>query len=90
MWGGVTYPSSPELVRRLLARGLDPNQTDWLGRTFLHTCAENNDRANAEVFLAAGADLNSRDQETKSTPLAWAIQRGFTDLAEWLRSQGAE
>jgi hypothetical protein len=40
-WSGVTYPRSPALVRRLLARGLDPNRPHWLGKTFLHACAEN-------------------------------------------------
>ena len=42
---GIIYPRSSALVRRLLARGLDPNRPDWLGKTFLHACAENGDRS---------------------------------------------
>ena len=52
-WGGVIYPRSSELVRRLLARGLDPNQPDWLGKTLLHACAENGDRSVAAIVLDA-------------------------------------
>ena len=71
---GITYPRSSALVRRLLARGLDPNGTDWLGKTFLHACAENADRSVATVFLDAGADINARELEFKATPLAAAVR----------------
>jgi ankyrin repeat protein len=73
-WSGVIYPRSPTLVRRLLARGLDPNRPDWLGKTFLHACAENGDRSVAAVFLDAGADINARDLEFSETPLAAAVR----------------
>src|SRR2546426_2274411 len=68
------YPRSPALVRRLLARGLDPNSPDWLGKTLLHACAENGDRSVAAVFLDAGADINARDVEFQGTPLAAAVR----------------
>ncbi len=73
-WDGVTYPRSPAMVRRLLARGLDPNRPDWLGKTFLHACAENGDRSVAQVFLDAGADINARGLEFHETPLAAAVR----------------
>src|SRR5262245_26911750 len=73
-WSGVIYPRSPALVRRLLARGLDPNRPDWLGKTFLHACAENGDRSVAAVFLDAGADINARGLEFNETPLAAAVR----------------
>jgi ankyrin repeat protein len=60
----------------LLARGLDPNRPDWLGKTFLHACAENGDRSVAGVFLDAGADINARDLEFNETPLAAAVRCG--------------
>jgi ankyrin repeat protein len=75
-WNGVIYPRSPALVRRLLARGLDPNRPDWLGKTFLHACAENADRSVAAVFLDAGADINARGLEFNETPLAAAVRGG--------------
>jgi ankyrin repeat protein len=73
-WSGVVYPRSPALVRRLLARGLDPNRPDWLGKTFLHACAENRDRSVAAAFLDAGADINARGLEFNETPLAAAVR----------------
>ena len=69
-----TFPGSPPLVRKLLAHGLDPNRPDWLGKTFLHACAEHGDRSVAVVFLDAGADINARDIEFKGTPLAAAVR----------------
>jgi ankyrin repeat protein len=74
LWSGVTYPRSPTLVRKLLDRGLDPNRPDWLGKTFLHACAENGDRSMAAVFLEAGADINTREVEFQGTPLAAAVR----------------
>lgn len=73
-WSGIIYPRSASLVRRLLDRGLDPNCTDWLGKTFLHACAEQGDRSVAAVFLDAGADINAREMEYQGTPLAAAVR----------------
>ncbi len=74
VYGGVTYPKSPALIRILLKHGLDPNRPDWLGRTFLHACAENGDTSAAKVFLAAGADINARDVTYRETPLTAAVR----------------
>ena len=76
--GILDYPRPATLVRKLLARGLDPNRPDWLGKTFLHVCAEMGDSSTAAVLLDAGADINARDQEFQATPLATAV-RTFSD-----------
>ena len=73
-WSGIVYPRSAALIRKLLARGLDPNRPDWLGKTFLHACAEIGDRSGAAVFLDAGADINARELEFQGTPLAAAVR----------------
>jgi ankyrin repeat protein len=73
----LTLPWTPALVRKLLARGIDPNRTDWLGRTFLHVCAANGDASIAAVFLDAGADINAREIEFHTTPLAAAVRIGL-------------
>jgi ankyrin repeat protein len=70
----VAWPRSASLVRKLLARGLNPNRTDWLGKTFLHACAELGDRSIAAILLDAGADINARDVEFQGTPLAAAVR----------------
>lgn len=73
----LTFPWTPALVRKLLARGIDPSRTDWLGRTFLHVCAANGDTSIAAVFLDAGADINAREVEFHATPLAAAVRIGL-------------
>ncbi len=73
----LAYPWSAALVRKLLARGLDPNRPDWLGKTFLHACAARGDRSVAAVFLEAGADINARGLEFNETPLAAAVRSGL-------------
>ena len=45
----LACPWSAALVRKLLARGLDPNRPDWLGKTFLHACAASGNRSIAAV-----------------------------------------
>jgi ankyrin repeat protein len=72
--GVVTQPTSLAWVRKLLSRGLDPNRTDWLGRTLLHDCAEHGDRSSAAVLLDAGVDINAREVEFQGTPLAAAVR----------------
>jgi ankyrin repeat protein len=73
----LAIPWSAPLARRLLARGLDPNRTDWLGKTFLHACAATGGRSVAAVFLNAGADINARGLEFNETPLAAAVRSGL-------------
>src|SRR5262249_46287445 len=52
-WSGVIYPRSPALVRRLLARGLDPNRPDWLGKTLVPARAQTRDPARAAGLFGA-------------------------------------
>jgi ankyrin repeat protein len=73
----LACPRSAALVSKLLARGLDPNRPDWLGKTFLHACAARGDRSIAAVFLEAGADINARGLEFNETPLATAVRSGL-------------
>jgi ankyrin repeat protein len=72
-----TCAASAALVRKLLARGLDPNRPDWLGKTFLHACAARGDRSVAAVLLDAGADINARGLEFNEMPLAAAVRSGL-------------
>ena len=73
-WGGMTLPRSPQLIRKLLDHGLNVNRRDWVGRTFLHDCAESFNRTTAAVLLDAGADINARDVEYRETPLTTAVR----------------
>jgi ankyrin repeat protein len=62
------------LIRKLLARGLDPNRRYCLGKTILHACAEQGDRSTASICLDAGVDINPRELEFQGTPLAAAVR----------------
>lgn len=73
-WSGVIYPHSPALVRRLVRMGLDPNRPDWIGRTFLHACAEQFDVPCAREFIRAGANIHARDVDRCETPLCAAVR----------------
>lgn len=72
--GIMADPKSVSLVKKLLSRGLNANQTDWLGKTCLHSCAELGNQPVAALLLAAGADINARDVEFQGTPLAAAVR----------------
>jgi ankyrin repeat protein len=98
---GVACPRSPAMLRGLLDQGLDPNQSDWLGKTLLHSCAENGDPSVAKLLLERGANLNARELEFQGTPLASAVRSwcGETDpkkaqqkrqTVEFLLSRGAK
>lgn len=89
------------MMRRLLDQGLDPNQSNWLGRTLLHSSAENGDRSVAKLLLERGANLNARELEFQGTPLASAVRSwcGETDpkraqqkrrTVEFLLNRGAK
>jgi uncharacterized protein len=94
----VTIPGAPALIRKLLERGLDPNRTDWLGRTLLHACATHRARPVASVLLEAGGDINARELEFNATPLVLAVSGNDTDanaakrkrqMVEFLLDHGA-
>jgi len=61
------------------------------GQTPLHFAAS---KAVIDVLLEAGADINARDVDHRSTPAAWMLERrrgaGRYNLAQYLVSRGAE
>lgn len=62
------------LVRWLLSRGADPNTRTFAQskQTALHSAAWNGDLPMVKLLIAAGADLNARDQQYDATPQGWA------------------
>jgi ankyrin repeat protein len=63
--------------------------TDKPGRTPLHQIASHGDIESAELFIAHGANLDARDDEDCSTPLAFAAREGQTKMVEFLLRRGA-
>ena len=64
-------------------RGLDLNRANWIGRTFLHGCAEKGDGAAARVFLELGADIEAVELEYGGTPLAAAARKGQAEMVRF-------
>ena len=73
-WGSDVLPKSRDLVPRLIKRGLDIKQTDWLGATFLHSAARDFDTGIASVLIDHGADIDAVDFSNRETPLTAAIR----------------
>lgn len=79
-----------------MAKAVDLNQPDWLGRTVLHRVASGEWSTNtansleiAQLLVRRGACLDISDQEYSSTPIGWAARTGQTEMVEYLLREGA-
>jgi ankyrin repeat protein len=87
----------PEILRLLLAAGMDPDLPDWQRATHLHVLCGRDARGrphprrieSAIILLEAGAAISARDEEYRSTPLAWAARNDLPDMVELLLGRGA-
>ncbi|MCC7126087.1 MAG: ankyrin repeat domain-containing protein, partial [Acidobacteria bacterium] len=86
-----------EILRMLLASGMDPDLPDWQRSTLLHALCARDARgrplsqrlACAAILLDAGASIAARDEEYRSTPLAWAARNDLPDMVAFLLARGA-
>jgi ankyrin repeat protein len=85
-----------EMLRILLASGMSPDMPDWQGQTFLHGLCGVGKRSlagealeRAGILLDAGASISAREDEYRSTPLAWAARTNIPDMVEFLLARGA-
>jgi len=85
-----------EMLRILLASGMNPDTPNWERRTFMHDlCAGGQGyqpadaMERAQILLAAGASISARDEEYRSTPLAWAARTNMPEMVEFLLARGA-
>jgi ankyrin repeat protein len=84
-----TYLLEPYALRTLLAHGMTPDQMNWQHQTLLHHAAAKDSRECAEILLDAGATITARDDEYRSTPLAWAARANKPRMVELLLGRGA-
>lgn len=77
-----------EVVKRLLARGVDKNAKDEYGQSLLMTTVSNHHVEIVDLLIEAGADVNAANQ-WRITPLAVAAERGHLDLVNRLVAAGA-
>jgi ankyrin repeat protein len=85
-----------EMLRILLASGMSPDLPNWQGQTFLHDLCGRGKRGPADetltlaaILLDAGASISAREEEYRSTPLAWAARTNMPDMVEFLLARGA-
>jgi RNA polymerase sigma factor (sigma-70 family) len=83
----VTHPLP--MAKFLFQHGMDPNRPNWLRITPLHQFAGGGRVDDAALFLDHGADVHARDEEWRSTPLAWAAREGQSRMVEFLLRRGA-
>jgi ankyrin repeat protein len=89
--------SDPDLLRLLLASGMNPDLPNWLLATPLHDLCGRDSRGRAQphrlecanILLDAGADISAKDEDYRSTPLAWAARSDLAEMVELLISRGA-
>jgi ankyrin repeat protein len=89
--------SDPDMLRLLLASGMNPDLPNWQRATPLHDLCgrDSRGRANphreacAAILLDAGATISARDEDYRSTPLAWAARCDLPDMVDLLLSRGA-
>ena len=83
------YLINPDALRTLLAHGMSPDQMNWQHQTLLHLACTKDTTECAAILLDAGATLTARDDEYRSTPLAWAARANRPEMVEFLLSRGA-
>src|SRR6185369_1230739 len=86
----VTVSRPRAMAELLFAHGMDPNRPNWVRRTPLHHFAGSGDVESAALYLDHGADIQARDEENCSTPLAVAAMGGQRRMVEFLLRRGAK
>src|SRR5690349_7091795 len=82
------------MLRTLLAHGMTPDLMNWQHQTLLHLVCRGSDPTGgtverAAILLDAGATISVRDDEYKSTPLAWAARSNAVQMVEFLLARVA-
>jgi hypothetical protein len=69
MW--AAFHNDVPMIRLLLDRGADPNQSSYFGNPLSHPCWSNSFEA-AELLIARGANVHAADGKAGFVPLHWA------------------
>ena len=78
-----------EMASMLMDYGVTANDANGMGMTALHILVGLGTSSAVSWLLDRGADINRRDNEFSSTPLAWAARVGRAEMAELLLFRGA-
>lgn len=78
-----------QLVRILLARGVDANQHDRFHRSMLSLATDYNQAEIVKLLLSHGADVDSTDYQGRAA-LSYATDRGYLAIVHLLLDAGAQ
>src|SRR3989442_6493329 len=78
------------MIQRLLKAGADPKERGPNGETTVMFAARNGTRAAIKVLVAAGADVNAKENLRATTALMWAAEQGHAAAAKTLVELGAD
>jgi hypothetical protein len=85
-----------EMFGMLLASGMNPDLPNWQEQTLLHDACGGARQDEVEkhltfarMLLDVGANISARDDEYRSTPLAFAARTNMPEMVEFLLSRGA-
>jgi ankyrin repeat protein len=79
-----------EVVRLLLLKGADVHATLASSGTPLHDAAHEGHLRLAELLIAFGAALNSKEEDHRRTPLHRAVAAGERAMVQFLIAKGAD
>lgn len=80
--------SRPEIVRRLLERGANPNVKNAAGTTALQSLAFHGESVALRMLVESGADVNARGFRG-ATALHWAVDGRRLEIVRFLLDRGA-
>ena len=89
-WAQYYYFERLDGAVYMMEKRMNPNTKSWQRVTLLHDMAQKGSIDKAKLLLEYGADLNSLDEEYKSTPLGLAARWGNVEMVEFLLLHGAE
>lgn len=86
----VVQRNDTVLLKLFLAKGADPDNRTWSGRTPLQAAAEAGNVEIMKLLLEAGASVNKRGVGGDKTPLMYAAQNGHVEAVKLLLARGAD
>jgi ankyrin repeat protein len=95
MPGGTPFERAVALgltdaIKKLIAKGANPNVTDSAGRTFLMNAVAQGRADVAKAFIASNAQLNVQDKDNKLTALMLAADGKMLEVIDALLKAGAD
>lgn len=89
-WGREYFFKHYDIGKFLLENGMHPDHLNHHHTSLLHSMAQEGNIQKAKLLLEHGADLDSIDEEFKSTPLGFASRWGQKKMVKFLLESGAD